>query len=136
MTRPRATLTVLACLVALAGCGGSHTTTSEATPRAAATPPATTARGENTAALFAAAYVRFLDGTPTTNRLPDATADVRALAGRAGPIPQRGGGELSRSASCDRPPPRRTATCWQHGMTRIPSTRKSQWQSGTANGSS
>ena len=42
---------------------------------------------ETAAALFAAAYVRFLDGAGTAAALPDATPAVRALAGQAGPVP-------------------------------------------------
>ena len=37
--------------------------------------------------LFAAAYVRFLDGIGTVAALPDATGSVRALAAQAGPVP-------------------------------------------------
>ncbi len=91
MTRSRYLLTVSACLLALAGCGGSHHTaprpaTSGATRRASTTP--TTSRGEHAAAsLFAAAYVRFLGGIGAASRLPDATASVRALAGQSGSIP-------------------------------------------------
>ena len=87
MTRPRALLIVLACLLALAGCGGSHTTTPTAAPRAPATPSDTTPRGENAAALFAAAYVRFLDGRRSKQRCLTRRSGVRALAGQAGPIP-------------------------------------------------
>ena len=87
MTRPRVTLTVLGCLLALAACGASHPTRPGAVPRAPA-PPRVSTIGETAAAsLFAGAYVRFLDGAGTANALPDAIVTVRALAGRAGPIP-------------------------------------------------
>ena len=90
MTPPRSLLAAAACLLALAGCGGSHSTsmTSGATRRASTTPTPTSARGEHAAAsLFAAAYVRFLDGAGAASGLPDATSSVRALAGQAGAIP-------------------------------------------------
>ena len=86
MTRPRALLIVLACLPAIAaGCGKStHHTPPGATPRA----PTPTAQNQQTAAaLFAGAYVRFLDGAGTIAALPDATPAVRALAGQAGSVP-------------------------------------------------
>lgn len=89
MTRPRPLLVVVACLLlGLAGCGGSHnaarSTTSGATRRASTTSHSS----ENMAAsLFAAAYVRFLDGAGVAGTLPTATTAVRRLAQRAGPIP-------------------------------------------------
>ena len=89
MTRSRSLLAVAACALALAGCGGSHSrpTTSGATRRASTT-PSITSRGEQAAAsLFAAAYVRFLNGRDTASGLPDATSSVRTLATRAGAIP-------------------------------------------------
>jgi hypothetical protein len=90
MTRPRSAFALAACLLALAGCGGSHTksVTSGATRRASTTPTASTGAGEHAAAsLFAAAYARFLDGADTASGLPDATAGARALAARGGSIP-------------------------------------------------
>jgi hypothetical protein len=90
VTRPRSLLAVAACLLALAGCGGSHSkpTTSGATRRASTTPTTSISRGEEGAAsLFAAAYVHFLDGAGTASGLPDTTSSVRALATRAGAIP-------------------------------------------------
>jgi hypothetical protein len=93
VTRPRSLLTALACLLSLAGCGGSHTasrsTTSAPadTTRRASTTTGAIARQDAAVSGFAAAYVRFLDGAGTARRLPDATSTVRALAGRAGPIP-------------------------------------------------
>jgi hypothetical protein len=85
MTRPRCLTALLACLVIIAGCGGSrHTSaTPDETRRATEV-----ARDQNAAAsLFAAAYIRFLDRTGTASALPDATARVRALAAQAGPVP-------------------------------------------------
>ena len=96
MTRPRSLPAVAACLVALAGCGGSHSKsmTSGATRRASTTNTTNTAAAEHVAvSQFAAAYVQFLDGDSIASELPDATAGVRALAGQSGPIPaarQRG----------------------------------------------
>jgi hypothetical protein len=93
MTRPRSLLAVASCLLALAGCGSSHTKhskpmTSGATRRASTTSTTNTAAAEHAAlSQFAAAYVRFLDGDSIASELPDATASVRALAGRAGSIP-------------------------------------------------
>lgn len=85
MTRPRSFLAVAACLLALAGCGGSHVT-SGATRRAS-TPPTSTSGEHAAASLFAAAYVRFLDGAATASGLPDSTPGARALAARGGSIP-------------------------------------------------
>ena len=83
MTRPRSLLILLACLLPLAGCGSStHHNPPSRTSR-------TSAAGESqqtAAALFAAAYVRFLDGAGTATALPDATASVQQLAAQAGPI--------------------------------------------------
>jgi hypothetical protein len=91
VTRARSLLALAACLVTLAGCGGTRTATSHKTPdvtRRASTTSTATSRGENAAAsLFAAAYVRFLDGAGTAGRLRGASTSVRELAGRAGPIP-------------------------------------------------
>ena len=90
MTRPRSLLAVAACLLALAGCGGSHSKSDDVGRDTSRVDDADRdqRRGEHAAAsLFAAAYVRFLDGAGTASGLPDATAGVRALAGRAGSIP-------------------------------------------------
>ena len=96
MTSARSLLTVLACLLGLASCAGSHASptmsaTSAATRRAPTT-GATTRRSEPAAksaaaSQFAAAYVRFLDGAGTASGLVDAASSVRTLAGRAGSIP-------------------------------------------------
>jgi hypothetical protein len=96
MTSARSLLAVLACLLGLAACGGSHlasSTTSATSPatRRASTTSATT-RGASAAkytaaSQFAAAYVRFLDGAGTTTGLADAASSVRTLATRAGSIP-------------------------------------------------
>jgi hypothetical protein len=86
MTRPRLPLALLALVVvlAIAGCGsGGHSATSGATR-----PASTSTSAEHVAgALFAAAYVQFLDGAGTAAALPDATMSVRVLAGQAGPVP-------------------------------------------------
>jgi hypothetical protein len=90
MTRTRSLLAVAACLLGVAGCGGSHTATSRTTSTATRRTSATTsqvAHEDAAAAQFAAAYVRFLDGAGTAGGLPDATPSVRALAGRTGSIP-------------------------------------------------
>jgi hypothetical protein len=100
VTRPRSLLAVAACLLGLAGCGGSHTATRATTSAAAGatrrtstvTSTTTAGRGVNAsqyAALsqFAGAYVRFLGGAGTAGDLPDATPPVRALARQAGSIP-------------------------------------------------
>jgi hypothetical protein len=90
MTRPRALLALAACLLGLAGCGGSHAATSRTTStatRRTSTTANQVAHEDTAAAQFAAAYVRFLDGAGTAGGLPDATPSVRALAGRAGAIP-------------------------------------------------
>ena len=92
MTRRRSLLAVAACLLALAGCGSSHTKHSEsmtsgASRRASTRSTTNAAAGEHAAvSQFAAAYVRFLDGDGIASGLPDATAGVRALAGRAGSV--------------------------------------------------
>ena len=96
MTHPRSLLTILACALGLAACASAHTdtgsTTSSATHRASATGTASSAADAPAAqhaavSLFAAAYVRYLDGTAAASGLPDATPGVRALAAQAGPIP-------------------------------------------------
>jgi hypothetical protein len=96
VTRPRSLPAALACLLGLAACSGSHasrpTSATSAATRRASTTSATTSRGalasEHAAvSQFAAAYVRFLNGADPANGLPNATSSVRALAGRAGPIP-------------------------------------------------
>jgi hypothetical protein len=91
VTRPRSLIAVAACLMTLAGCASTRTATSHKTPdatrRASTMSTAVTRRANAAASLFAAAYVRFLDGAGTAGPLPDASADVRALAGRAGSIP-------------------------------------------------
>ena len=74
MTRSRLLLACItvASVVAIAGCGSSgHSATSGATRRASTT----SAQGQRaaTAAEFAGAYVRFLDGARTAAALPDAT---------------------------------------------------------------
>lgn len=90
MTRRAPLLTLLACLLALAGCGGSRnaskSTTSGVTRHAITT---STSRGKIAAAAqeFAVAYVRFLDGAGTASGLAATTPTVRALAGQAGPVP-------------------------------------------------
>jgi hypothetical protein len=89
VTRTRSLLGA-ACVLALAGCGSSHSkpVKSGATRRTSTTPTTITGRSEQTAAsLFAGAYVRFLDGAGTASGLPEATPTVRALAGRTGAIP-------------------------------------------------
>ncbi len=85
MTHTRRLLILLVCLPAIAGCGSSthHSPpagTSHASTRGASAQ-------ETAAALFAGAYVRFLDGVGSAAALPDATPAVRALAGQAGPVP-------------------------------------------------
>lgn len=88
MTRPRLLLAFItaASVAAIAGCGNTNhpsRSTSAATRRAS-----TNTSAEHVAcALFAAAYVRFLDGAGTAAALPDATMSVRALAGQAGRVP-------------------------------------------------
>src|ERR1019366_6935202 len=102
MTRPRALLALAACLLGLAGCGGSHTATSRTTStatRRTSTTANQVAHEDTAAAQFAAAYVRFLDGAGTAGGLPDATPSVRAAAraasgvlgsrGRGAPVPAR-----------------------------------------------
>jgi hypothetical protein len=85
MTRPGFLPTVLACLLALAGCGSS----THPTPRRDTSRTLTARASQQTAAaLFAAAYVRFLDGAGTAAGLPGATAPVRELAAQAGPVPE------------------------------------------------
>jgi len=90
VTRPLSLLAVAACLLALAGCGGSHSKSmmSGATRSASTTSTTNTAAAEYVAvSQFAAAYVRFLDGDSIASELPDATPGVRALAGQSGSIP-------------------------------------------------
>ncbi len=86
MTRARLLLILLACLLAIAGCSGSphHSAPAESTVSAS---PAVAGGQQRVAALFAAAYVRFLDGARTAAALPGATAPVRELAAQAGPVP-------------------------------------------------
>ena len=88
MTRPRLLLACItvASVVAIAGCGSSG---NSATPGATRRASSTSAQGQRaaTAAEFAGAYVRFLDGARAPAALPDATTSVRELAGRAGPVP-------------------------------------------------
>jgi hypothetical protein len=88
MTRRRLLLPLLtlASVTAIAGCGsGGHSATSGATRRASTT----SAQGQRaaTAADFAGAYVRFLDGAGSAASLPGTTPSVRALAGQAGRVP-------------------------------------------------
>ena len=86
MRRPRRLLPLLTLTaVTIAGCGSRHSATSGATRRASTT----SAQGQQaaTAAEFAGAYVRFLDGAGSSALLPDATSSVQALAGQAGPVP-------------------------------------------------
>lgn len=88
MTRPRLLLAFItaASVVAIAGCGNTDhpsRSSSAATRRASTSTSAEHVAG----ALFAAAYVRFLDGTGTAATLPDATMSVRVLAGQAGRVP-------------------------------------------------
>jgi len=95
MTSARSLLAVLACLLGLATCAGSHASpttsaTSAATRRAptsATTSRAAPAAKYAAASEFAAAYVRFLDGAGTTSALADAASSVRTQARRAGSIP-------------------------------------------------
>jgi len=92
VTRPRSLLAALACLLGLAGCGGSHiatrpTTSAPGATRRASTTTSAIALEDAAVSRFAAAYVRFLDGVGTATGLPDATSSVRALAARAGSIP-------------------------------------------------
>ncbi len=87
MTRQKHTLlVVVACLLGLASCSSSHhaDTTSGATRRASTT---TNGHRSTAASLFAAAYVRFLDGAGAAGTLPNATTAVRKLAEQAAPIP-------------------------------------------------
>ena len=88
MTRPRLLLAFItaASVVAIAGCGNTDhpsRSTSAATRRASTSTSAEHVAG----ALFAAAYVRFLDGAGTAAALPDATMSVRGLAEQAGRVP-------------------------------------------------
>jgi hypothetical protein len=86
MTRPRLLLAFItvASVVAIAGCGsGGHAVTSGATRRASTSTSAEHVAG----ALFAAAYVRFLDGAGAAAALPDATMSVRVVAAQAGRVP-------------------------------------------------
>jgi len=88
MTRPRLLLAFItaASVVAIASCGSTDhpsRSTSAATRRASTSTSAEHVAG----ALFAAAYVRFIDGTGTAAALPDATMSVRVLAGQAGRVP-------------------------------------------------
>ena len=88
MTRPRPLLAFItaASVAAIAGCGNTNhpsRSTSAATRRASTSTSAEHVAG----GLFAAAYVRFLDGASTAAALPDATMRVRVLAGRAGRVP-------------------------------------------------
>ncbi len=87
MTRPHSRLILLACLLPLAGCGSSRHHSPPGAPSRASTTGASTQ--ETAAALFAAAYVRFLDGGGTAAALPGATPAVRSIAGQAGPVPAR-----------------------------------------------
>jgi hypothetical protein len=86
MTRQCTLLILLGALMAIVGCGGSQHHGSPAGPTAPAAPTGT-GSGQETAALFAAAYVRFLDGAGTAGALPDATPAVRRLADQAGAVP-------------------------------------------------
>ena len=128
MTRPRLLLALLtiAGVVAIAGCGsGGHSATSGATRRASTT----SAQDQRaaTAAEFAGAYVRFLDGAGTAAALPDATMSVRALAGQAGPVPAaRRRGTLVLAAAARRRKASRAATCWRPATPRTPSTPRSR----------
>ena len=82
--RPPLMLLTLVFAVAIAGCAsGGHSTSSGATRRAST--PGTTE--QNAAALFSAAYVRFLDGAGSAASLPEANTSVRTLAGQAGRVP-------------------------------------------------
>jgi len=89
MTRPRLLLALvtIVTVVAIAACGStghSRPSTSDSTPRGSTAGPT----AEHVAAsVFAAAYVRFLDGAGAAASLPDATTSVRVLAGQAGPVP-------------------------------------------------
>jgi hypothetical protein len=85
MTRRHCLVLLLACLVAITGCGGSHHTI--APPDATRRPPVGPVGARTAASLFAAAYVRFLDGIGTVAALPGATMSARALAAQAGPVP-------------------------------------------------
>jgi hypothetical protein len=87
MTRLPSLLILLACLLPVAGCGSATHHTPAGAPSHLSTMGAS-AR-ETAAALFAASYVRFLDGSGTTAALPDATRAVRAIAGQAGQVPGR-----------------------------------------------
>ncbi len=85
MTRRRCLVPLLACLVAITGCGGSHHTIAPADARRQA--PVGPPGAPTAVSLFAGAYVRFLDGIGTVAALPDAMGSVRALAAQAGPVP-------------------------------------------------
>lgn len=91
MTPRRCLRAVLAGLLVLAGCGSSHPepVTSGRPDHASATPTRISRDELGTAARFAAAYVRSLDGAEIANGLPDATPSVRALAGQSGAISVR-----------------------------------------------
>ena len=87
MTRLLLALVTIVTVVAIAACGStghSRPSTSDSTPRAST---AGTTAEHVAASVFAAAYVRFLDGADAAASLPDATTSVRALAGQAGPVP-------------------------------------------------
>jgi hypothetical protein len=84
MSRPRSLVILLACLLPLAGCGSS---VHRSPPSSRSRTSTAGASQQTAAALFAAAYVRFLDGAGTATALPDATAPVQQLAAQAGPIP-------------------------------------------------
>ena len=82
--RPPLILLTLVSAVAITGCAsGGHSTSSGATRRASTSG----ATEQNAAALFSAAYVRFLDGAGSAASLPEANTGVLALAGQAGPVP-------------------------------------------------
>ena len=83
MTRFPALLTVAACLLGLADCGGSGSPTSPGrTPRAS-----TSASQQTALAQFASAYVRFLDGNGAATRLPMRRPPSGRSQNRAGSIP-------------------------------------------------
>jgi len=115
MTRRPPLLTLLACLLTLAGCGGSHnaskSTTSGVTRHAITT---STGRGKIAAAAqkFAVAYVRFLDGAGTASGLPATSCAASADTRCGGEVPRVGVTPTGRSTAAGQCiSPQRSAAC-------------------------